>query len=102
MQTRTVAQIRFLNLGLEVDVLFVGFAMPAGLNRYHDKDHLHFVTFSCYRGLAGGTSLTRREILTLSFSVGYPILAGLVFARVGLSFSYFFFPRFSSTTLSVG
>lgn len=33
-------QVRFLNLGLGVDVLFVGFAMPAGLKRYYGKGHL--------------------------------------------------------------
>ena len=25
--------------------------MPAGLNRYYGKGHLHFITFSCYRRL---------------------------------------------------
>jgi hypothetical protein len=34
--------------------------------------------------VAGGTFITRRKILTLSFSEGWPILVGLGFARVGL------------------
>jgi putative transposase len=46
-----VPQVRFLNLGLGVGVFFMGFAMPTGLKRYHDKGHLHFITFSCYRRL---------------------------------------------------
>ena len=44
-------QVRFLNLGLGVDILFLGFAMPTGLQRYYGKGDLHFVTFSCYRRL---------------------------------------------------
>jgi len=46
-----VPQVRFLNLGLGVDVLFVGLAMPSGLKRYYGKGDLHFITFSCYRRL---------------------------------------------------
>jgi len=38
-----------------------------------------------------GHPLFAEEILILSFSFGWPILAGLVHARVGLSFSYFEF-----------
>ena len=30
-------QVRFLNLGLGVDVSFCGSAMPAGLKRYYGK-----------------------------------------------------------------
>ncbi len=44
-------QVRFLNLGLGVDALFVEIAMPAGLKRYYGKGELHFITFSCYRRL---------------------------------------------------
>jgi putative transposase len=51
IETRRVPQVRFLNLGLGVDVFFVGLAMPAGLKRYYGKGHLHFITFSCYRRL---------------------------------------------------
>jgi len=46
-----VPQVRFLNLGLGVDVLFLGLTMPAGLKRYYGKGDLHFITFSCYRRL---------------------------------------------------
>jgi hypothetical protein len=38
-------------------------------------------------GVKAGTSLTRREDFDF-ISVGCPILAGLVFARVGLSFPF--------------
>jgi len=38
--------------------------------------------------------LLAQKVLTLSFSVRVPILAGFGFARVGLSFSYFFIPQF--------
>ena len=27
----------------------MGFRMPEGLKRYYGRDHLHFITFSCYR-----------------------------------------------------
>ncbi|MGB2777184.1 MAG: transposase, partial [Candidatus Acidiferrum sp.] len=40
-----------MNLGLGLVVVFVGFAMPAGLKRYYGKGDLHFITFSCYRRL---------------------------------------------------
>jgi putative transposase len=46
-----VPQVRFVNLGLGVDVVLMGLAMPAGLKRYYGKGDLHFVTFSCYRRL---------------------------------------------------
>ncbi len=51
MERRRAPQVRFLNLGLGLVVVFVGFAMPAGLKRYYGKGDLHFITFSCYRRL---------------------------------------------------
>src|SRR5271168_3427947 len=51
IERRRVPQVRFLNLGLGVDVLFLGLTMPAGLKRYYGKGDLHFITFSCYRRL---------------------------------------------------
>jgi len=58
-----VPQVRFLNLGLGVDVLFVGFAVPAGLKRYYGKGHLHFITFSCYRRLPLLKTVRARDVL---------------------------------------
>lgn len=55
-------QVRFLNLGLGVDVVFVEFAMPAGLKRYYGKGDLHFITFSCYRRLPLLKSARARDI----------------------------------------
>jgi len=37
--------------------------MPAGLERYHGKRHLHFITFSCYRRLALLKTVRARDIL---------------------------------------
>ncbi|MGC2233339.1 MAG: hypothetical protein WBA09_17700, partial [Candidatus Acidiferrum sp.] len=55
-------QVRFLNLGLGVDVVFVEFAMPAGLKRYYGKGNLQFITFSCYRRLPLLKSARARDI----------------------------------------
>jgi|HubBroStandDraft_1064217.scaffolds.fasta_scaffold41069_2 hypothetical protein len=55
-----------------------------------------------FAGKAGGTSLTHREDFDSIFFRRVPILAGLVLARVGLSFSYFFFPYFSATVFFGG
>jgi putative transposase len=57
-----VPQVRFLNLGLGVDVSFLGCAMPAGLRRYYGKGHLHFITFSCYRRLPLLKTVRARDI----------------------------------------
>jgi putative transposase len=57
-----VPQVRFLNLGLGVDVLFVGFVMPAGLKRYYGKGHLHFITFSHYRRLPLLKTVRARDV----------------------------------------
>ncbi len=52
-----------MNLGLGVDVLSVGYAMPVGLRRYYGKGHLHFITFSCYRRLPLLKTVRARDIL---------------------------------------
>src|ERR1700690_3629693 len=52
IERRRVPQVRFLNLGLGVDLSWCGFAMPTGLKRYYGRGDLHFITFSCYRRLA--------------------------------------------------
>jgi putative transposase len=59
-----VPQVRFLNLGLGVDVSFLGVsAMPAGLKRIYSQGHLHFITFSCYRRLPLLKTARARDIL---------------------------------------
>ena len=55
-------QVRFLNLGLGVGVLFARFAMPAGLMRYYGKGDLHFITFSCYRRLPLLKTVRARDV----------------------------------------
>ncbi len=44
-------QVRFVNLGLGLAFLALGFPMPSGLKRFYGRADLHFITFSCYRRL---------------------------------------------------
>ncbi len=53
-------QVRGGNLGLGVAVSLLRFPMPAGLQRYYGRGHLHFITFSCYRRLIVVYCLRRR------------------------------------------
>ena len=63
IERRRVPQVRFLNLGLGMDVPFVGFAMPAGLKRYYGRGDLHFITFSCYRRLPLLKTARARDVI---------------------------------------
>jgi hypothetical protein len=62
IEWRRVPQVRCLNLGLGLTFLSVGFAVPAGLRRYYGKGHLHFITFSCYRGLPLLKTVRARDV----------------------------------------
>jgi putative transposase len=42
--------------------------MPSGLQRYYGKEHLHFVTFSCYRRLPLLKSLRARNVFVQELS----------------------------------
>jgi hypothetical protein len=46
----------------------MGFVMPSGLHRTYGAHHLHFITCSWYRRLAGGTGGTIILILAIIFA----------------------------------